>query len=136
MSSDAPGFWTETKLSILKMGWEKGLSASQIGFQLGTSKNAVVGKARRIHLPARPSPIGNPSGRMNAWRRAKETSAGEDAVVPKKVSTKSLKNSPWLSAKRSCDRDCAFLTPLGPGEIFMLPAGATSELLDDAVLAE
>ena len=34
-----------------------GTSASVIGKELGVSKNAVIGKSRRLTLPARPSPI-------------------------------------------------------------------------------
>jgi GcrA cell cycle regulator len=37
--------------------WEAGRSASEIGRLLGVSKNSVVGKAHRMKLQARPSPI-------------------------------------------------------------------------------
>jgi len=37
--------------------WEAGRSASEIGRLLGVSKNSVVGKAHRMKLKARPSPI-------------------------------------------------------------------------------
>lgn len=49
--------WNETRIEELKKLWEQGLSASAIGKALGVSKNAVVGKAHRLKLPARPSPI-------------------------------------------------------------------------------
>jgi GcrA cell cycle regulator len=49
--------WTEDRIEQLRKLWEQGLSASAIGRQLGVSKNAVVGKAHRLKLPARPSPI-------------------------------------------------------------------------------
>ena len=49
--------WTEDKVGELRRLWELGLSASAIGKQLGVSKNAVVGKAHRLKLPSRPSPI-------------------------------------------------------------------------------
>jgi GcrA cell cycle regulator len=49
--------WTDERIEQLRKLWDQGLSASAIGKQLGVSKNAVVGKAHRLKLPARPSPI-------------------------------------------------------------------------------
>lgn len=49
--------WTEERIEELTRLWEAGQSASQIGKSLGMSKNAVIGKAHRLKLPARPSPI-------------------------------------------------------------------------------
>lgn len=49
--------WTDERIDQLRKLWDQGLSASAIGKQLGVSKNAVVGKAHRLKLPARPSPI-------------------------------------------------------------------------------
>lgn len=49
--------WTDEKIDELAKLWDQGLSASVIGKKLGVSKNAVVGKAHRLKLPARPSPI-------------------------------------------------------------------------------
>jgi GcrA cell cycle regulator len=37
--------------------WDAGVSTAAIGRLLGCGKNAVVGKARRLDLPSRPSPI-------------------------------------------------------------------------------
>ncbi len=49
--------WTTRKIDKLKKLWDKGLSTSEIGKKLGVSKNAVVGKAHRIGLKSRVSPI-------------------------------------------------------------------------------
>ena len=49
--------WTEEKVSQLRELWDQGLPTSQIGKILDFSKNAVVGKAHRIGLERRPSPI-------------------------------------------------------------------------------
>ncbi|HEY5598213.1 MAG TPA: GcrA family cell cycle regulator [Kiloniellales bacterium] len=49
--------WTEERVTELSRLWETGYSASAIGKMLGVSKNAVVGKAHRMRLEARPSPI-------------------------------------------------------------------------------
>lgn len=49
--------WTEETISELTRLWQQGLSTSEIGRRIGMSKNAVVGKAHRLGLIARPSPI-------------------------------------------------------------------------------
>ncbi len=49
--------WTEDQIDQLKELWGEGLSTSEIGRKLGVTKNAVVGKAHRLGLPPRPSPI-------------------------------------------------------------------------------
>ncbi|MCL2427933.1 MAG: GcrA family cell cycle regulator [Alphaproteobacteria bacterium] len=49
--------WTEDTISRLRALWSDGHSTAEIGRRLGISKNAVVGKAHRLDLPARPSPI-------------------------------------------------------------------------------
>ncbi|WP_022729325.1 GcrA family cell cycle regulator [Fodinicurvata sediminis] len=49
--------WTPERIEELTRLWDEGQSASAIGKQLGISKNAVVGKAHRLKLAARPSPI-------------------------------------------------------------------------------
>ncbi len=49
--------WTDEAIARLKALWAEGHSTAEIGRRMGVSKNAVVGKAHRLHLPARPSPI-------------------------------------------------------------------------------
>jgi len=49
--------WTPKKIDRLRARWLAGDSASVIGTVVGMSKNAVIGKARRVGLKARPSPI-------------------------------------------------------------------------------
>ncbi len=51
--------WTEDRIAVLKAGWEGGMTASQIAEQLGegVTRNAVIGKAHRLGLEARPSPV-------------------------------------------------------------------------------
>ena len=49
--------WTEERVSELTRLWETGSSATVIGKTLGVTKNAVIGKAHRMRLRARPSPI-------------------------------------------------------------------------------
>ncbi|MGH7042669.1 MAG: GcrA family cell cycle regulator, partial [Acetobacteraceae bacterium] len=49
--------WTEEMIGQLRVLWDEGLSTAEIGRRLGTSKNAIVGKAHRLDLSPRPSPI-------------------------------------------------------------------------------
>jgi GcrA cell cycle regulator len=49
--------WTSEQITQLTQLWRDGLSTAEIGKRLGISKNAVVGKAHRLHLDSRPSPI-------------------------------------------------------------------------------
>src|SRR4249919_1411034 len=49
--------WAEETIVRLRTLWDEGLSTAEIGRRLGVSKNAIVGKAHRLELDARPSPI-------------------------------------------------------------------------------
>ena len=49
--------WDDSNVSKLRDLWDQGLPTAQIGKLLGFTKNAVVGKAHRIGLERRPSPI-------------------------------------------------------------------------------
>lgn len=49
--------WSEESVLRLRGLWDQGLSTAEIGNRLGVSPNAVVGKAHRLDLAARPSPI-------------------------------------------------------------------------------
>ncbi len=50
--------WTDERIDQLKTMWEKGMTASQIADTLGgVSRNAVIGKAHRLGLQSRPSPV-------------------------------------------------------------------------------
>jgi len=50
--------WTDERIDKLRTMWEGGATASQIADELGgVSRNAVIGKAHRLGLKARPSPV-------------------------------------------------------------------------------
>ena len=50
--------WTDERIERLTKMWEGGSTASQIADELGgVSRNAVIGKAHRLGLKARPSPV-------------------------------------------------------------------------------
>ncbi|MGB3739810.1 MAG: GcrA family cell cycle regulator [Pontixanthobacter sp.] len=50
--------WTDERIATLQKMWEGGSTASQIAEELGgVSRNAVIGKAHRLGLQSRPSPV-------------------------------------------------------------------------------
>lgn len=51
--------WTDDRISTLRKLWDAGLTASQIATELGegVTRNAVIGKAHRLELKSRPSPV-------------------------------------------------------------------------------
>ena len=55
--------WDDNNVSKLRELWDQGLPTAQIGKLLGFTKNAVVGKAHRIGLERRPSPIRRTAGK-------------------------------------------------------------------------
>src|SRR5688572_32793870 len=50
--------WTDERIEQLQKLWMRGMTASQIADELaGVSRNAVIGKAHRLGLQSRPSPV-------------------------------------------------------------------------------
>ena len=51
--------WTDERINLLKKMWKDGKSAADIAKTLakGVTRNAVIGKAHRMGLSNRPSPI-------------------------------------------------------------------------------
>lgn len=45
--------WPESAVTTLREMWSEGFSAALIAEKLGTSRNAVIGKAHRLHLEER-----------------------------------------------------------------------------------
>lgn len=49
--------WSEAAIARLRELWDAGHSAAEIGRRMRVSRNAIIGKAHRLRLTARPSPI-------------------------------------------------------------------------------
>jgi len=79
--------WTDERIATLTKMWEGGATASQIAEELGgVSRNAVIGKAHRLGLKARPSPVkANEPKAAPAERKPAEAKPEAKAKAPKPV---------------------------------------------------
>lgn len=78
--------WTPARIGVLQELWGSGLSAKEIAARLGggITRNAVIGKAHRLGLSSRPSPIkrvdgkpaGQPSGSVMKTRLSSPKAMG------------------------------------------------------------
>jgi GcrA cell cycle regulator len=64
------GAWTDLTIEALRELWRLGYSTSAIGDYLGITKNGIVGKAHRLELDSRPSPIRPNSGTARKHHKA------------------------------------------------------------------
>ncbi|MCB2015428.1 MAG: GcrA family cell cycle regulator [Sphingobium sp.] len=86
--------WTDERIDKLKALWEKGMTASQIAEELGgVSRNAVIGKAHRLGLQSRPSPVksGDAPRKKSS---AKKASAAKPAAPPQAAPAKASSPAP------------------------------------------
>ncbi len=72
--------WTDDVISRLQALWAEGHSTAEIGRRMGVTKNAVVGKAHRLSLEARPSPIRRSEPGDAAEARAGQAGQRPDAA--------------------------------------------------------
>lgn len=90
--------WTEERIATLTKMWEGGATASQIADELGgVSRNAVIGKAHRLGLKSRPSPV-----KANEEGAEKAPAKKKDAKPPK------------LREKPAAERPAAKPAPVAP----------------------
>jgi GcrA cell cycle regulator len=82
--------WTDERIDRLKELWTQGMTASQIADELGgVSRNAVIGKAHRLGLQSRPSPVkpneGGPGEAAPSPFEPEAPAAAEAAVEPEEI---------------------------------------------------
>ena len=80
--------WTAEMASQLRALWLTGISCTAIGRAMGISVGAVTGKARRMGLPPRPSPIktvGKRAIRVQDYMRRKSSQEAVQAIVAVKA---------------------------------------------------
>ncbi len=77
--------WTDERIAALKQYWEEGRSASQIAEVLGEglSRNAVIGKAHRLGLASRPSPLKTADSKPSEPKAPKAPKAEPKAAAPR-----------------------------------------------------
>ena len=80
--------WTDERIDRLKALWGQGKTASHIAEELGgVSRNAVIGKAHRLGLQSRPSPVkaNEPAPKAKARPKERIGSAAPTAPAPRAV---------------------------------------------------
>ncbi|MEL7738833.1 GcrA family cell cycle regulator [Citromicrobium bathyomarinum] len=86
--------WTEERTATLKRMWEGGSTATEIAKELGeVSRNAVIGKAHRLGLKSRPSPVKSaekkaPASKAKPAPKKKAAPAPTPAAAPKPAAPK------------------------------------------------
>jgi GcrA cell cycle regulator len=86
--------WTEERIERLKKMWHDGATASQIADELGgVSRNAVIGKAHRLGLEQRPSPV-----KPGEEKEAKKAAAPVAKAAPKAEPSKPAPAAPAVAA--------------------------------------
>jgi GcrA cell cycle regulator len=86
--------WTDERIERLKKMWHDGATASQIADELGgVSRNAVIGKAHRLGLEQRPSPV-----KPGEEKEAKKPAPMAAAPKPAAVKTEAPKPAPAAPA--------------------------------------
>lgn len=93
--------WTEERIATLRRLWESGSTASEIAAELGgVSRNAVIGKAHRLGLKARPSPVkANEKKKAAAPAKKPAASPARPAEEPR-VETSASDTAPQRPAQR------------------------------------
>jgi GcrA cell cycle regulator len=77
--------WTESRVIRLRYLREQGLSASQIGVELGVTRNAVIGKLHRLGLNAAESSEQREARRAAANARCAKYRASKGAKVRARI---------------------------------------------------
>ena len=112
--------WTDERIAKLTKMWEGGATASQIAEDLGgVSRNAVIGKAHRLGLKARPSPV-KPHDKSEA-PVAKPAPAAARPARAAKPAPPPPEPRPTVS-NVTFSSDPALSTPSGPTPTYATPS--------------
>ncbi len=128
--------WTDERIETLKKMWDSGLTATQIAEELGgVSRNAVIGKAHRLGLPARPSPV-----KPNEAKAAAASAPAEPRPAPAPSAPRAAAPPPEPRAAASADAEPAAPKPdttpamrsVGPGGFLRQNPGEQSAPIQPA----
>lgn len=141
--------WTDDRIGTLKKMWQQGKSASEIAEKLGgVTRNAVIGKAHRLGLSGRPSPIKKvvkkvapaaaPAKKAAAAPSKAPVAAASKAkavapVVPVKAAPSKAAPAPIAKSSAPPPRPTAN-APGKPAEIVQLAALANATSREDGLL--
>jgi GcrA cell cycle regulator len=110
--------WTDERIGTLRKMWEGGATASEIATELGgVSRNAVIGKAHRLGLKARPSPV-----KANEKKKA--------AAAPKKPA------APASKPAAEPRHDAGQTAPVAAASERAAPRSPSAQLRNDAAAAD
>jgi len=119
--------WTEERIERLKKMWHEGATASQIADELGgVSRNAVIGKAHRLGLEARPSPVKPGEEKPAAAAAPASRPASAERPAPKAAAAAPQRSAPAQhtpSPQRS-QQERQYLS-VGPGGFIRQGPGET-----------
>lgn len=115
--------WTDDRIETLRTMWEKGMTASQIAEALGdVSRNAVIGKAHRLGLQSRPSPVkahetseATPAPTPAPAKRAAPVAAPVEAPRPAPAPAAAPAPAPAPAAQAESPAPQPVLRSIGPG---------------------
>ena len=118
--------WTDERIEKLTKMWEGGATASQIAEELGgVSRNAVIGKAHRLGLKARPSPVkanDKDSAPAPAPRAAKAPPRPAPSPAPRAAPAAAAPPRPAPAASAAAAAPAPTATP-GPRIVSVGPGG-------------
>ncbi|KPF63249.1 GcrA family cell cycle regulator [Porphyrobacter sp. AAP60] len=98
--------WTDERIGTLRKMWEGGSTASEIATELGgVSRNAVIGKAHRLGLKARPSPVKANDKKKPAAAPVKKPAAPTPRAAPEPQAEPAARSSE--SSERPAPRAAA-----------------------------
>jgi len=99
--------WTDERIDRLKDLWTRGMTASQIADELGgVSRNAVIGKAHRLGLQARPSPV-KPNEHEDEEAQPAGASQARPDAAPEGAAAPEPEPEPWDDAPAGAAAEAA-----------------------------
>lgn len=121
--------WTDERIEKLTKMWEGGATASQIAEELGgVSRNAVIGKAHRLGLKARPSPV-KPNDKTEASpAKAAKSVAEPPAAEPRPAAPRPVAAAtvPAAPPAAPAPRAPIIAQPAASAELSSAPAAAAT----------